>query len=138
MRTRQTTGSARVGLGLAAGGTLLALGLLAVLYFGGDAPSAETRQAEATRCQDAVQAVQQYTAPGQTFDVLTNVQLGLLAERRPVQVEGWATPRAGADFCLVFFHATIGNDPQTYTWLYDLRTHHVEARDDATRRLSGW
>jgi len=36
------------------------------------------------------------------------------------------------------FTASVGNAEQRYIWTYDLRTHQVDARDEATKRLSGW
>ena len=136
--TPHITGANLAGILITASVSVLALGMGAAAHFGWGAPSAEAQQAEVTKCQDAVQAVQQYHAPGDTFSVLNHVQVGMAVEPRPVQIAGWPPPSVGRDFCLVTFRATIGNTSQTYTWLYDLKTHRVEARDDVTKRLSGW
>jgi hypothetical protein len=89
-------------------------------------------------CADATKRVQEYKAPGQRITVLEAITLNLAAERRPVQVNGWGPAEWAGRGCLVSFHATIGNERQGYYWSFTPATGKVEARDDATKRLSGW
>jgi hypothetical protein len=105
-----------------------------------DRPVATAPSPTPDPCPDAINRVQTYTAPGDRFTVMEHIAGGLSAEqrRRPVQLGGWGPVEVIGPRCWVTFRATVGNEPQRYTWELDPRTGAVSARDDATKRLSGW
>jgi hypothetical protein len=95
----------------------------------------------AAKCATAIDAVRNYTAPGATERLENTLgrQLDLEGLRRPVQPRGWVHPPQDLGRqCAVYFRAAIGNEDVSLVWWWDPQTGRVEARDDRTRRLSGW
>jgi hypothetical protein len=99
---------------------------------------AKPRAAGDTFCAEAVGQVQQYKAPGALVPITTAVELSLSAERRPVKPQGWSLSTRAGEQCIVAYEALIGNEAQRYTWVWTPATGKVDARDAATKRLSGW
>jgi hypothetical protein len=114
--------------------------LLGVLVLSGctSKATANTPAPPDTTCAEASKAVQNYRAPGQKLTVGAMVLVTLASERRPVQRHGWEEGERAGQSCLVRYRATIGNERQSYFWTWTPATGKVEARDDATKRLSGW
>jgi hypothetical protein len=124
---------------------VLLIGLGGVLWFGLPqtpavaGPRRETLGPTACQDADAIHAVQAYQAPGQGAPLWLAAPGNLARDARPTQARGWTgDPTPSGSLCVVVFTASVGNAEQQYRWTYDLRTHQVDARDDATKRLSGW
>lgn len=105
-------------------------------------PAATAPRASATPvptgCADAVQRVQQYRAPGATIPLIQSLERQLAAERRPVKIDGWLQPEGSGNTCWAYFRVYIGNDRKLFGWSLNRTTGRVEARDDETKRYSGW
>jgi hypothetical protein len=92
------------------------------------------------KCADAVERVQNYVAPGASMPLKDAVawQLALEAQRRPMEPLGWLPPEDHGSRCAAVFRVSLGNEAVSLVWWLDPQTGRVEARDDRTRRLSGW
>src|SRR4051812_27766729 len=89
-------------------------------------------------CAGANEAVRNYKAPGQREPLLSVIAMRLVLDSRPHKVEGWETPYRVEKVCFTTLRVNIGNERQRFSWRYDLSTGTVEARDDQTKRISGW
>lgn len=91
------------------------------------------------QCQNAVEHVKAYKAPGMRASVEQTVLTSLALETRPVQVQGWDKPDAYPDGrCYVTLQVSIGNERQRPAWKWDTKTDRVTADNDLAKRLSGW
>lgn len=100
--------------------------------------AAKTTAAPDTTCTEATQHVKAYQAPGQRTTLAEAVAKSLAAERRPVQIQGWAPAQKAGSDCMVILRTTIGNEAQSFYWVWSPATGKVAANNDATKRLSGW
>ena len=136
--TPHPTGSNLAGILITVGAVVAGLGIWAAIACGWGAPSPEAQRAQATRCLNTIARVEAYRAPGQGAPLGTVLAAALARETRPVHVEGWQPAEAAGDVCMARLRATIGNEYRSFVWYYDPQSGRVEARDDATKRLSGW
>ena len=121
---------------------LFALLAVLTLWSQGSAPRSGGGAPGPTRtpvnlCAGAARHVQDYQAPGQQVPVQVSVVASLASERRPVQPGQWVEYR-GEPPCVVGYRFSLANEDRELKWWYTPATGKVEARDDLTKRYSGW
>jgi hypothetical protein len=100
--------------------------------------TAERDAAERAARLAAIQAVKDYRAPGQKVSVEMMTKLTAASATRPTVLNSWSASLGKDGWHSVYLSATVGNEAVKYWWQYDSKTGTVQARDDATKRISGW